>query len=79
MKWTDHLPADISDRLGNCKTLKKDIPTLVNAKWLFMKESEKDKQGFTKEDAVVSILELLDCNGQCFDITIDDYSDLARD
>lgn len=78
MKWTEHLSNEVYNRLANCRTLKSDLPALINAKWLSMKEAGKDKQGFTKEDAVVSILELLDCNGCDFEITMDDYNELIK-
>jgi len=41
-----------------------------------MKEQGKDKLGFTKEDALISVLELLDCNSQFFDLTTDEYKEL---
>lgn len=80
MKWTDFLDPDVYERLGNCRSLKSDIPALVNAKWASLKESGKDKEGFDKEDALVYVLELLDCNGQDFgaDLTTDEYNDLCR-
>ena len=78
MKWTSYLPSDIENRLCNCKTLKKDIMYLINAKWLSMKDAGKDKQGFTKEDALVSVLELLECNGQDFSLTEEEYQELIN-
>lgn len=77
MKWTDRLKSDVLERLRNCKSRKSDIPDLVNARWASLKEEGK---GFTKEDALVSILVLLDCNGQDFgaDLTVDDYDELCR-
>lgn len=76
--WTDKLENDVVKRLANCNSLKRDIEPLTNAKWAAMKEAGKDKQGFTKEDALVSVLELLDCNGQCFDLTADEYNEIIR-
>lgn len=76
--WTDKLENDVVKRLANCNSLKRDIKPLTNAKWAAMKEVGKDKQGFTKEDALVSVLELLDCNGQCFDLTADEYNEIIR-
>ena len=45
-----------------------------------MKNKGKDKQGFTKEDALIQILEWLDVNGQwqLADITVDEYNELKR-
>ena len=76
--WTDKLESGVYERLCNCRSRKSDIEPLTNAKWAAMKEAGKDKQGFTKEDALVAVLEMLDCNGQCFDLTVDEYNELIR-
>lgn len=76
--WTEHLAHDVYIRLCNCRNKKQDLPVLVNAKWISFKEKGKDKKGFTKEDALISILELLDSNSQNFDLTEDEYADLCR-
>lgn len=76
--WTEYLENDVYIRLCNCVSRKSDIPDLVNAKWLSFKEAGKDKQGFTKEDALVSILELLDSNSQDFEITVDEYDEFCK-
>ena len=78
-RWCDSLPADVYERLGMCRSKRSDISILVNAKWLFMKEQGKDKEVFTKEDALVEILDLLDCNGQFFDLTKDEYAELWKE
>ena len=78
-KWTDKLSNDVYVRLCNCMTKKSDIQELVNAKWLLYKEIGKDKEGFTKEDALVSVLELLDCNSSCFDLTEEEYDNLIAE
>lgn len=77
-KWTEYLPCEVASRLKNCSTLKSDLVILVNAKWLSFKESGKDLLGYTKEDALVSVLELLDCNGIGFDLTRTEYDDLKN-
>jgi hypothetical protein len=77
-KWTEHLTADVYSRLGNCRTIKNDLEQLVNAKWLSYKESGKDKDGFTKEDALISVLEHLDCNGFDTDLSHDEYNLLCK-
>lgn len=59
-KWTDFLTEDVYKRLANCNSVKSDIPKLVNAKWREYKEIGKDKCGFTKEDALIYVLELLE-------------------
>ena len=77
-KWTDHLSEDVYARLCGCRTMKTDLPALVNAKWLNYKEQGKDQKGFTKEDALVAILELLDCNNCYVDLTLDEYDELKQ-
>lgn len=74
--WTDRLSNDVYARLCNCRSRKSDIPELVNAKWADFRAKGKDKQGFTKEDAVIDILELLDSNSQDIDLTRDEYDEL---
>ena len=71
-KWTDFLSEDVYNRLANCRSLKADILPLAKAKWAVIQH----KEGFTQEDALVSVLELLDCNGCEYDLTIDEYNDI---
>lgn len=79
-KWTEHLNQDVYERLCNCRSRKSDLTELVNAKWLSYKETGKDKEGFTKEDALVAVLELLECNNQDFgaELAIEEYDELVR-
>ncbi len=78
MSWTDKITeTGVYSRLCNCTTQKSDIPFLVDAKWADMMLKGKDKEGFTKEDALVSVLELLDANGRYFDLTKEEYADLC--
>lgn len=76
--WTEYLSEDVFIRLCDCRTIKEDLPKLVNAKWLAFKENGKAAQGWTKEDALVIILELLDCNSisWVWDLTKDEYNEL---
>ena len=78
VKWTDRLSGDVYMRLCQCCSRKKDIPKLVNAKWADYRAKGKDKQGFTREDAVIDILELLDSNSQDIDLTRDECDDLCQ-
>ena len=77
--WIDYLPSDVLSRLSACRTIKHDLPVLVNARWAWMKDQKK-YEGFTKEDALVCVLELLDCNNQLelADLSEDEYNDLKR-
>lgn len=79
--WTDRLPSDVYVRLAECRNTKKDLPILVNTRWVWMAEKiEEGKldKSFTKEDALVYILELLDANSQWVlaDITRAEYDEL---
>ena len=79
MHWTDKLPDDVNNRLSNCRSRRSDIKTLVNVKWAAMVEEGKREQGFTKEDALVCVLDLLDSNGQFVDLTREEYDSLKRE
>ena len=78
-KWMEYLSEDVCNRLAACHSRREDIKPLVDAKWYYYKQTGKDKEGFTKEDALVSILELLDCNSQYIDLTMDEYDALKRE
>ncbi len=78
MKWIQNLPNDVFSRLCCCRTIKTDIPILVNVKWSFMRDNPK-YQGFTKEDALISVLELLDSNSCYFDLTSDEYREYSKE
>lgn len=71
-KWTDLLDQDVYNRLANCKSKKSDILPLAQAKWGFL----KNKPGFQKEDALIAVLELLDCNSCYIDLTAEDYNNI---
>ena len=79
IRWTDNLQSDVYNRLCNCKSRKSDLAELVDAKWASMIAAGKREQGFTKEDALIAILELLDSNGRYFDLSAEEYSDLIWD
>lgn len=76
-RWMNHLPEAVYTRLCNCRTIKSDLPALVGAKWLDYKKSGKDKTGLTKEDALIYVLELLDCNSSEIELTKDEYDRLC--
>lgn len=77
--WTDNLPCDVYSRLCACHSLRSDVPTLVNVKWQAMVAAGKREEGFTKEDALADILDLLDSNGQFLDLSRDEYDSLKRE
>lgn len=81
MDWTKNLERDVYERLCDCRSLKSDIPKLVNAKWASYKESGRDKkEGLTKENALIAVLDLLDCNSQPFgdNLTEAEWDSLCR-
>lgn len=71
--WTDKLSGEVYTRLCECRNKKEDIPLMVNAKWESMVERGMDKRGYTKEDALVNILELLEANSQFVDPDIEEW------
>ena len=75
-RWTDKLPEDVLNRLCNCCSRRSDLQILVNVKWAAMVAAGKKEEGFTKEDALVQILDLLDSNGQFFDLSHAEYDGL---
>lgn len=66
-------------RLCECRSIKEDLPQLVNSVWFWWKETGKDKT-HAKADAVVYIMELLDANSQweLADLTTDEFNELSR-
>ncbi len=80
-KWTDSLKDDVFCRLCECKSQEEDVPVLINARWKWMKENGKNKDGLTKEDAVIFVFELLDSNSQYYlcDVTKEEYDNLKAE
>ena len=76
--WTSNLSNDVYSRLCNCRTIKADLTELVNVVWAGYQEDGKAERGFTKEDALIFILELLDCNSCYIDLTTEEYNELCR-
>ena len=77
-KWTEYLEAAVYTRLCECRNIRSDLSKLVNARWLYYKEIGKDTQGYTKEDALVDILDILDSNSQYIDLTQEEYNALSK-
>ena len=74
--WIDALPEEVYNRLANCRTIKADLPILLEAKYSWKKGTIE----YTKEDCLVDILDLLDCNGLggVTDLTIEEWESLIR-
>ena len=68
------LPVDVYNRLSGCRNRKDDIEILASC---YFNEVLRNKPGeWTPEDALVYIFELLDANGQFYDLTRDEYDDV---
>lgn len=78
-RWTDYLPHDVYIRLEECNTTKTDLPILVNAKWNWAKDTGH-YDSYTKEDFLLDVLELLDCNGlaDVTELTLEDWQKLTK-
>lgn len=77
MKWTEALEKGVYERLCACASTKEDLEKLVEARWGYLKKTGMTEKGFTKEDALVSVMEILDENGVEFDLTADEYAELC--
>ena len=75
-RWMEFLKPDVYERLCNCRCIKADLPELINAKCKYY--AENGMAEFTREDALVAVLELLDCNNQneLADLTREEYDAL---
>ena len=74
-KWTDYLPSDVRQRLANCRSSRRDIEFLTQAKWNVLKTKGPE---YTPEDALVEVLDLLDANGQFIDLTKAEYDGIIE-
>lgn len=69
-KWTDLLDEHIYARLCNCCSRRTDILPLARAKYCFEKSRNEE---YKKEQALIEILDHLDCNSQFFDLSQAEY------
>lgn len=74
MRWTEYLPDNVLQRLANCNTIKSDLPVLIDARMKWYKATGKDN--FTREDALVFVLDLMSCNSQDVELTKEEYEAL---
>ena len=74
--WTEFLSSDVYSRLANCCSLKQDILPLAQARWSWLKHIKAT--GYVKEDALVYVLELIDCNSVFIDLTKAEYNDILN-
>ena len=71
-KWTDYLSEDVYIRLCECRTIKADIPELVKCKWKTM------EYPFTKEDALIEVIDLVYANCCFIELTTEEWDELIR-
>lgn len=77
-RWTEELPEGVYMRLCACASRKSDLIPLTQAKWNMLKEHGLDASGFGKEEALISVLELLDENGIDFELTKSQYDEILN-
>lgn len=79
VSWLDYLPYNVRLRLAQCQTTKSDLPILLNAKWQWAQDTGR-YNGYTKEDVLADILDLLDCNGldSVTELTMDEWKNLVK-
>ena len=71
-KWTDYLSEEVYIRLCGCRTIKADIPELVESKW------KSIAYPYTKEDALISIIDLVYMNDCFIELTTEEWDELIR-
>lgn len=62
VSWLDYLPHNVYLRLAQCQTTRSDLPILLDAKCQWAQDTG-NYNGYTKDEMLVDILDLLDCNG----------------
>ena len=75
-KWTELLSSSVYSRLANCYSTKEDVLPLAQARWAWLKRIKAT--GYCKEDALIYVLELLDCNSVNVDLTREEYDDILN-
>ena len=77
--WLDYLPHNVYMRLAQCQTIKEELSILLDAKWQWA-QNEGRYNSYTKDDMLVDILDLLDCNGLeiVTELTIEEWRNLTR-
>ena len=72
-KWTDYLSEEVYVRLCECRTIKADIPELVESKWKTM------EYPYTKEDALIWIIDLVYMNDCFIELTTEEWDELIKE
>ena len=79
VSWLDYLTYSVRLRLAQCQTTKDDLSILLDAK-LQWEQDTGHYSGYTKEDLLVDILDLLDCNGldSVTELTVEEWRNLVK-
>lgn len=79
LSWLDYLPYNVRLRLAQCQTTKGDLAILLDAKWHW-EQNTGHYNGYAKEDMLVDILDLLDCNGldNVTELTMEEWRTLTK-
>lgn len=79
ISWLDYLPYNVRLRLVQCQTTKGDLSILLDAKWQWAQDTWH-YSGYTKEDLLADILDLLDCNGldSVTELTMEEWRNLVK-
>lgn len=79
ISWLDYLPYNVRLRLVQCQTTKGDLSILLDAKWQWAQDTGH-YNGYTKDDILTDILDLLDCNGlnSVTELTMEECRNLTK-
>lgn len=69
------LTAEQRTRLYECRSRKEDIPAIARCYWV---KNRHKIEGYTKEDALAQAFDILDCNGQWYDPTREEYENMIE-
>lgn len=79
ISWLDYLPYNVRLRLAQCQTTKGDLSILLDARWQWTQDTGH-YNGYTKDDILTDILDLLDCNGldSVTQLTMEEWRNLTK-
>ena len=79
VSWLDYLPYNVRLRLAQRQTTKGDLSILLDAKWQWAQDTGH-YNGYTKEDILADILNLLDCNDldSVTELTMEEWRNLTK-
>lgn len=79
INWLDYLHDAVYCRWLDRETIKSDLPILLDAKWRWAQDTGH-YSGYTKEDILADILDILDRNGlhDITELTIEEWMNLIE-